>query len=460
MPNKVLQVQLTMSSRVSIFPQKNVYMNGQSIIKTDDLKLSIKYSALGDSDQSCSEIIDKGSGFTEYSKSWYLFLLSCTNLIGYSLGIATRVKAKLSTSGLFTKKTATNANKHIISSYVLCLFDVFIILNHVMLGILLWNMEVDTWFQIFLKKAWFLFIIHQTVGYINKLIQMPRYLFSSKGVFAKSESQNQQGILQKILKFAAFKLTFIVKVVVYCVLYKLCRNYSWVYELFLGRSWEYFQFIMMARMLVWIINFAESSRIWVASSLKVFFTFFASSFSVIYFKWMIFSSVQRESEYYSIFDSTGVNPPPVDLRILLAWSFQISFLLYNQIKIGPRFFLPWKWRTRKVEYQRQISDDYKVHLLSEEKFPEWDLCLQKLDQPPLSAESELKYSMYQKETCLEKTLSGIYIRMPEISHLNFELPCPLSEAKYHPQWFVRHILSNSNQFCDRCHLSKIDEFSD
>lgn len=50
---------------------------------------------------------------------------------------------------------------------------------------------------------------------------------------------------------------------------------------------------------------------------------------------------------------------------------------------GTRFFLPNSMRNLVYNYDHYISKDYDLHNLSEEKYPEWDYWMEKLNQPSL-----------------------------------------------------------------------------
>ena len=71
---------------------------------------------------------------------------------------------------------------------------------------------------------------------------------------------------------------------------------------------------------------------------------------------------------------------------------------------GTRFFLPNRFRTKKHEYRRYITEDFELTKMDETYWPEWEYWMQKLHQPSIlyrdkslcKIEKDQWYEMYMK----------------------------------------------------------------
>ena len=113
----------------------------------------------------------------------------------------------------------------------------------------------------------------------------------------------------------------------------------------------------------------------------------------------------------------------VQIMLLFVFNQIISWI---QIFKGSRFFLPNRCRTKLFEYRRCIADDFELIRMDEHEWPQWDLWLQKLNQPSLLAEhkslSQIEgnqcYGMYMR--CHDgKKFHYFWIQWIESSNINY-----------------------------------------
>lgn len=71
-----------------------------------------------------------------------------------------------------------------------------------------------------------------------------------------------------------------------------------------------------------------------------------------------------------------------------------------------KMFYSLKYRKLEHKYERKIAQDFQLHKLPEEEWPECDYCLSKLHQPPPGAADCTKHN--------DKTLAGYYMKCPEM----------------------------------------------
>ena len=90
---------------------------------------------------------------------------------------------------------------------------------------------------------------------------------------------------------------------------------------------------------------------------------------------------------------------------LLVILYIISHL---QSKYGSRFLLPNRFRTKLFEYRRRIVEDFDIAKMDQCMFPEWDLCLQKLNLA----------SLYSNDRCLAKILQNLNCNIQWIKSRN------------------------------------------
>ena len=109
-----------------------------------------------------------------------------------------------------------------------------------------------------------------------------------------------------------------------------------------------------------------------------------------------------------------------------------------QAVLGSRFFFPNKYRTKKLEYRRIITEDFKLSTLDESLWPEWDSWMQKLHHSSLYA-GDKNLKDIEGENCYQ-----MYMRT-------------LDGKKLHYFWLLNMLEQNSIQ---QGIIHKIDEYDD
>ena len=69
------------------------------------------------------------------------------------------------------------------------------------------------------------------------------------------------------------------------------------------------------------------------------------------------------------------------------------FVFVFQFKYGSRFFLPNKWRSKRFEYRRILWNDFDLANMEVSMWPEWDLWMQKLNEPSLFSNGRNLYEI-------------------------------------------------------------------
>ena len=104
---------------------------------------------------------------------------------------------------------------------------------------------------------------------------------------------------------------------------------------------------------------------------REYVTFSRSKFVYI-FDAIIFIFLKYYHQLYALFQ---IDSTIVWFLLMLVIGY---FLPMIQYKYGTRFFLPNRWRTIKLQYRRNINEDFDLYRIDESMLPECNLWMQKL----------------------------------------------------------------------------------
>ena len=199
---------------------------------------------------------------------------------------------------------------------------------------------------------------------------------------------------------------------------------DWIFAPF---SWINFRiiysFIFVYEWIMIVVNTIKKSKhkynLWEFIHIAFF-----DAFVFIYLKYPI-CFVERFQTNYNIFYAF----------VLFFASWIIAKIQYTK---GTLFFLPNRCRTKVFEYRRRIAEDFEFIRMDQSEWPQWDLWLQKLNQPSLLAENR-SLSQIEGNQCY-----GGYMKTKE-------------GTKLHYFWLLKMIEDNKKE--NNAYL-EIDQFDD
>ena len=199
---------------------------------------------------------------------------------------------------------------------------------------------------------------------------------------------------------------------------------EWIFAPF---SWINFRIIyslfFVTDLIMIIVNMFKKSKqnydLWIFINIAFF-----EAFVFIYLKYPIFFVARFQTNYSILY-----------AFVLFFASWIITKIQYTK---GTLFFLPNRCRTKVFEYRRRIAEDFEFIRMDQSEWPQWDLWLQKLNQPSLLAENR-SLSQIEGNQCY-----GGYMKTKE-------------GTKLHYFWLLKMIEDNKKE--NNAYL-EIDQFDD
>ena len=105
------------------------------------------------------------------------------------------------------------------------------------------------------------------------------------------------------------------------------------------------------------------------------------NFTFNYFGLTIFGRSENSYQTNFITDTTQQDLPTIYFLYPMIYVTLQFALLEFQRRYGTRCLLPNKWRGLAYNYQRVIAQDFEIHKLPQEQWPECDFCMSQLHLP-------------------------------------------------------------------------------